>query len=62
MAIRDGEPKAGAAPSLATAIPVGLSKIFTPARSGTLYFKVNDSPAELGDNEGGLKVQIKLGR
>jgi hypothetical protein len=39
---------------------VGLRNEFTPERSGTLYFRINDSPAELADNEGTLNVSLKL--
>jgi hypothetical protein len=62
LAVRTGEPAAGEIPSLAAATPVGLRKKFKPAASGTLYFKVNDSPAELGDNEGSLSVSIRDAR
>ncbi len=37
---------------------VGLTSEFTPKKSGTLYFKVNDSPAELADNTGTLTVDV----
>jgi hypothetical protein len=37
---------------------LGLAKTFTPQRSGTLYLRVNDSAAELGENEGELRVSI----
>ena len=59
VAVRRGEPKEGVAPDLSQSLPVGLRTIFTPNSEGTLYFFVNDSPAERDDNEGGLKVQVK---
>jgi hypothetical protein len=58
LGVRTGEPKAGERPSLAVAVPLGLRKQFTPQASGTLYFKINDSPAELGDNAGEVQVRI----
>ncbi|HEV3005546.1 MAG TPA: hypothetical protein VGX78_13865 [Pirellulales bacterium] len=44
---------------LAQATVVGLEAELTPERSGTLYLRVNDSPAELADNEGTLTVSVK---
>jgi len=38
--------------------PIGLGRTFTPTTTGTLYLRVNDSPAELVDNAGELSVQI----
>ena len=35
---------------------VGLGNPITPEQSGTLFFKINDSAAELDDNAGELKV------
>lgn len=58
VAVRDGEPAAGKIPALASALPIGTRKTFTPKTTGTLYFKVNDSPAELGDNEGEVVIRI----
>jgi len=59
MGVRRGEPRAGVAPDLSRPLPVGLQTKLTPNYSGTLYFQVNDSPAQRHDNEGTLKVQIK---
>jgi hypothetical protein len=39
-------------------IVVGLGATLVPRESGTLYFKVNDSPGELYDNAGSLSVQV----
>jgi hypothetical protein len=39
-------------------LPVGLKTEITPQESGTLYLRVNDSAAELGDNHGELRVDI----
>ncbi len=37
---------------------VGLGTTLVPEHSGTLFLKINDSPAELGDNAGALTVKI----
>lgn len=37
---------------------IGRAQSFTPRVSGTLYLRVNDSPAQLGDNQGELRVRI----
>lgn len=60
VAVRRGEPQAGVAPDLSQSVPVGLRTIFKPNYNGTLYFQVNDSTAQRADNEGELKVQVKL--
>jgi hypothetical protein len=39
-------------------IEVGASSQFTPEHSGVLYLSVNESAAELGDNEGTISVKI----
>lgn len=39
-------------------IPVGLEASITTTLAGTLYLRVNDSPAELSDNEGTVEVEI----
>ena len=39
-------------------IDIGLDRTFTAKRGGTLYFKVNDSPGELGDNLGYFQVHV----
>ncbi len=38
--------------------PVGLEAIISPDQPGTLYFRVNDSAAELADNAGELVVEV----
>ncbi len=43
-------------------IAIGLGTNITPAASGTLYLRVNDSPARLGDNGGTLTVTISPSR
>jgi hypothetical protein len=39
-------------------IVVGTSAEITPAETGTLYFKINDSAGELADNGGQLSVNV----
>jgi hypothetical protein len=38
---------------------VGLAATLAPEESGTLYFKINDSAAELGKNSGQLEVRVE---
>ena len=40
--------------------PIGLGRQITAVRTGTLYLRINDSPAELDDNEGTLTVEIRV--
>jgi hypothetical protein len=40
-------------------IPVGLGTTLTPEQSGTLYFKINESASDWGDNRGSLSVEIR---
>jgi hypothetical protein len=58
-AIGDVEQPAGAITPLAAPQPIGLAAAIEPILSGTLYLKVNDSPAELADNAGNLTVEIQ---
>jgi hypothetical protein len=39
-------------------LSIGLGTRITPSASGTLYLRVNDSAARLGDNRGGLTITI----
>ena len=39
---------------------IGLEGTITPDTNSILYFRVNDSPAELADNEGSVQVSISL--
>lgn len=39
---------------------IGLGTTIKPTFSGTLYFKINDSPAELADNAGTLQVKVMV--
>lgn len=40
-------------------VVVGLRTTLTPAETGTLFLRVNDSPGELGDNRGTLTVRVR---
>jgi hypothetical protein len=40
---------------------VGLGTTLSPTRAGTLYLRVNDSPAELADNAGEIEVTVRKG-
>lgn len=40
-------------------IPIGLQNTLTPSDDAVLYLRVNDSPAELSDNQGLLEVRIE---
>lgn len=41
------------------AVGIGLRGTLSPKKSGTLYLRINDSPAELADNAGTLTVAIE---
>ncbi len=45
--------------SLLKPIAIGEEATLRPEASGTLYLRINDSPAELADNAGSLEVQIR---
>jgi hypothetical protein len=47
--------------TLADTIDIGLGTTITPAASGTLYLRVNDSAGRLGENRGSLTVTIVEG-
>ncbi|MFH1269089.1 MAG: hypothetical protein ABIK89_25460, partial [Planctomycetota bacterium] len=53
------EPAAAGEPSgLIRPVAVGLGTTLRPQRSGTLFLRINDSSAELGDNAGTLSVHL----
>jgi hypothetical protein len=58
-AVRPDAPPPGSASALLHPSVIGLSAQLTPPQSGTLYLKINDSPAELSDNSGTLSVKIQ---
>lgn len=39
---------------------IGLETELTPHISGTLYLRINESPAALADNEGSLEISVKV--
>ncbi len=45
-----------------TLFPIGESTTWTSPVTGTLFFRINDFPSELSDNEGEVVVQIEPGR
>lgn len=57
-ALRDGDVKPAEATPLASPAEFGRAFKWTPKSSGTLYLRVNDSPAELADNAGELTIRI----
>jgi hypothetical protein len=59
-AIVPGEDSARPAEAgLAGPVAIGLGCELTPSVSGTLYLRVNDSAAKLGDNRGGLTIEVE---
>jgi hypothetical protein len=44
--------------TLAEPFGIGLETVISPTADGTLYLRVNDSPAQLNDNRGTLSVTI----
>lgn len=54
----EGETAPPAAPSFVQPIAIGLQATIKPDASGTLFFRVNDSAAGLGDNHGTLTVNV----
>jgi len=57
-AVRPDQPQPDASSGLLRIAVVGLQTTLKPPQAGTLYLKINDSPAELGDNAGELQVEI----
>lgn len=49
---------AGSETALLRPQPLGLESVIAPAKSGTLYLRINDSVGELDDNSGKLSVEI----
>ena len=42
--------------------PLSTKARFIAPTQGTIYLKVNDSPAELSDNQGGFTATIRLAK
>jgi hypothetical protein len=57
-AVRSDEGHARELTPLAKPFPVGLAANYSPEISGTLYLKINESAAGLGDNQGSLLVRV----
>jgi hypothetical protein len=57
-AVRPERVDAGQVSPFLRPLAVGLGGEIKPPHSGTLYFRINDSPAELADNKGILTVEI----
>ncbi|MCA9266243.1 MAG: hypothetical protein KDA60_20425 [Planctomycetales bacterium] len=45
--------------NLGRPVPLGVARQVRPEKSGTLYLRINESPAGLADNEGVLHVHIR---
>ncbi len=59
-AIRPDQPDPSGLCGLLRPAVLGLRASLKPKQTGTLYLKINDSAAELSDNAGELKVEIKM--
>ncbi|HVA49561.1 MAG TPA: hypothetical protein VNH11_24555 [Pirellulales bacterium] len=46
-------------PNWPAPVAIGLGGKLSPEKSGTLYLRINDSPAELADNAGSLEVHAR---
>ncbi len=57
-AVRPDNPPPGSTSALLRPTVIGLGATITPAETGTLFLKINDSPGELHDNAGQLKVEV----
>ena len=57
--VRPDHPAPGSTSALLHSTVVGLGATLTSTETGTLYFKINDSPGELDDNAGELKVEVR---
>jgi hypothetical protein len=57
--VPDGNAVSSTDNSFAKPAAIGLSTVLKPAANGTLYLRVNDSPATLGDNQGSLSVTVQ---
>jgi hypothetical protein len=54
----DEQAEAGGLPALLKPEPVGMGGEAPVERGGTLFLRINESPAELADNTGTLDVRI----
>ena len=58
-AVRPDPPPRDGQSALLEPVAVGLQCVISPEKSGTLFLKINDSPAELHDNAGHLQVEVR---
>ena len=58
-AVRNDRPSPGATTGLLRPWSIGLGAALQPNESGALFLKLNDSPAELADNQGEFQVRIE---
>jgi hypothetical protein len=58
-AVRPDRPPRDGASALLEPVVVGLQSVIAPEHSGTLFLRINDSPAELHDNAGQLQVEVR---
>ncbi|MEN6405657.1 MAG: hypothetical protein ABFC77_04210 [Thermoguttaceae bacterium] len=58
-AVRPDRPADDGDSALLHPVAVGLGATLSPAESGTLFLKINDSPGELADNAGQLHVEVR---
>jgi len=58
-AVRDDKADPARMSPLVKPFGIGLGRTVTPPHAGTLYLRVNDSPAELSDNAGEVTVRIR---
>jgi hypothetical protein len=57
--IADGNTAPSTDNSFAKPAAIGLGTVLKPTANGTLYLRVNDSPATLGENQGSLTVTVQ---
>jgi hypothetical protein len=58
-AVRPDHPKPESTTALLRSTVIGLGTTLSPTETGTLFLKINDSPGELDDNAGELKVDVR---
>jgi len=54
----ESKPLVGVTP-LNKPVAIGFEAMLIPAATGTLFLRINDSPARLSDNQGSLSVKIE---
>lgn len=60
--VRPDDPPSDSKSTFLHPTTIGLGATFSPPHTGTLFLKINDSPAELADNAGELKVEVRRER